>query len=37
MIELKAKDGTFKLDRIEDLLKLSNEQRIELFGNIAVR
>lgn len=32
MIELKAKDGTFKLDRIEDLLKLSNEQRIELFG-----
>ena len=32
MIELKTKDGTFKLDGIEDLLKLSNEQRMELFG-----
>ena len=32
MIELKTKDGTLKLDGIEDLLKLSNEQRMELFG-----
>ena len=32
MIELKAKDGTLKLEGIEGLLKLSNEQRMELFG-----
>jgi hypothetical protein len=32
MIELKTKDGTLKLDGIEDLLKLSNKQRMELFG-----
>ena len=32
MIELKTKDGVLKLDSIEDLLKLSNEQRMELFG-----
>ena len=32
MIELKTKDGTLKLDGIEGLLKLSNEQRMELFG-----
>ena len=32
MIELKTKNGVLKLDSIEDLLKLSNEQRMELFG-----
>ena len=32
MIVLKTKDGTLKIDGIDDLLKLSNEQRIELFG-----
>lgn len=32
MIELKTKNGLFKLDSIEDLLKLSNGQRMELFG-----
>ena len=32
MIELKTKDGVLKLDSMEDLLKLSNEQRMELFG-----
>ena len=32
MIVLKTKDGPLKIDGIDDLLKLSNEQRIELFG-----
>lgn len=32
MIKLKTGDGTLKIDGIEDLLKLSNEQRMELFG-----
>lgn len=32
MIVLKTKDGTLKIDGIDDLLKLSNEQRMELFG-----
>lgn len=32
MIELKTKDGVLNLGSIEDLLKLSNGQRMELFG-----